>query len=161
MTYRVADRAGTTRLAARLAPELRDGDAVLLRGTLGSGKTALVQDLATALGHEGPVTSPTFTLANFYESPTVTVLHIDAYRLESVGEFRDLGLVDYAERSVTVVEWGDLVAEEYPGHLLVELALVPDADDARVFTLSSAAPRWAALLDGLADLDGSTLQVTP
>ncbi|NHC13384.1 tRNA (adenosine(37)-N6)-threonylcarbamoyltransferase complex ATPase subunit type 1 TsaE [Motilibacter sp. E257] len=160
MTYAVAGRAGTTELAARLAPELRAGDVLLLRGTLGSGKTAFVQDLSAALGYEGPVTSPTFTLANFYECPGLTVLHVDAYRLDSVAEFRDLGLVDYAERSVTVVEWGDLVAEDYPGHLLVEVALVPDSEEARVFTLSGGSPRWAALLDGLAALPGSELRVT-
>ena len=56
----------TERLAARLAAELAPGDVVLVQGELGSGKTTFVRGAARALGVEGPVTSPTYTIGHRY-----------------------------------------------------------------------------------------------
>src|SRR6185312_11139156 len=102
-------REETARVAAALAPLLRPGDAMLLKGPLASGKTAFVQELVAALGSKAAVTSPTFTIAQFYPLPSGTFLHIDAYRLSSVAEFRDLALEDFVAESITAVEWGDIV----------------------------------------------------
>ena len=85
-------RERTRAIAAALAPLLQPGDAMLLKGPLASGKTAFVQELVAALGSTAEVTSPTFTIAQFYQIPSGTFLHIDAYRLSSVAEFRDLAL---------------------------------------------------------------------
>src|SRR5678816_993977 len=92
-------REETAVVAGVLAPLLRAGDAILLKGALASGKTAFVQELVAALGSQAEVTSPTFTLAQFYPLPAGTFLHIDAYRLSSIAEFRDLGLEDYVPES--------------------------------------------------------------
>jgi tRNA threonylcarbamoyladenosine biosynthesis protein TsaE len=81
-------REETRAVAAALAPRLRPGDAMMLKGPLASGKTAFVQELVAALGSKAEVTSPTFTIAQFYQTPASTFLHIDAYRLSSVAEFR-------------------------------------------------------------------------
>ena len=77
-------REETARVAAALAPLLRAGDSILLKGALASGKTAFVQELVRALGSKADVTSPTFTIAQFYPMLAGTFLHIDAYRLSSV-----------------------------------------------------------------------------
>ncbi|RUL93765.1 MULTISPECIES: tRNA (adenosine(37)-N6)-threonylcarbamoyltransferase complex ATPase subunit type 1 TsaE [Micromonospora] len=138
----------THALAAALAPCLSAGDAVLLRGDLGAGKTAFVQALADSLGCTDEVTSPTFTLANFYRGTETTVLHVDTYRLSSVAEYRDLGLADYADECVTLVEWGDLVSGEFPCHLRVEIASQPGSE-VRTFTLSSECQRWQPVLQEL------------
>ena len=106
-------REETAFVAEAIAPFLRAGDAMLLKGALASGKTAFVQELVAALGATADVTSPTFTLAHFYPMPVGTFLHIDAYRLSSVAEFRDLALEDYVPESITAVEWGDIVEEDF------------------------------------------------
>ena len=83
---------GTGTVAALLAPQLRPGDVVLLKGGLATGKTTFVKALAAAAGSTAVVTSPTFTIAHFYPLEQGKILHIDTYRLAGIHEFRDLGL---------------------------------------------------------------------
>lgn len=146
LRYAAATLEDTRALADLLAPLLGRGDVLLLDGPLGSGKTAFVQALASALRYRGPVTSPTFTIANFYASDSLTLLHIDAYRLDSIAEFRDLGLTDYAGDCCTVIEWGEKVTEEFTTYLEVQVTFGDDSEEAREFVLSGAGPRWAPVL---------------
>ena len=136
-------------MAAALAPFLQAGDAMMLKGALAGGKTAFVQELVAVLGSKSDVTSPTFTLAHFYPMPTGTFLHIDAYRLSSVAEFRDLGLEDYVPESITAVEWGDIVEEDFSNALSIAFEFVPGEDNSRKLTLSATADRWQPVLENL------------
>jgi tRNA threonylcarbamoyladenosine biosynthesis protein TsaE len=136
-------------MAAALAPYLRAGDAILLKGPLASGKTAFVQELVAALGSKAEVTSPTFTLAQFYPIADETFLHIDAYRLSSVAEFRDLGLEDFVPESITAIEWGDIIEEDFTNALTIVFEFVPNQDNWRKLTFSAAAERWQPVLVGL------------
>jgi tRNA threonylcarbamoyladenosine biosynthesis protein TsaE len=142
-------REETAVLAARLAPFLRAGDAMTLKGALAGGKTAFVQELVAALGSNAEVTSPTFTLAQFYSTSAGTFLHIDAYRLSSVAEFRDLGLEDYFAECITAVEWGDVVEQEFPNALSIDFEFVEKQDNWRRLTFSSSAERWQPVLVSL------------
>ncbi len=144
-----ASPARTAAVATALAGHLRAGDAVLLHGELAAGKTTFVKAVAAALGSPDPVTSPTFMLAQFYAGGRVPVLHLDTYRLTGVGEYRDLGLEEHLPESVTLVEWGGMVAGEFPGHLDVTLEPDPAAPDTRVVTMRGHGPRWAEVLDRL------------
>ena len=139
-------REETARMAAALAPYLRAGDAILLKGPLASGKTAFVQELVAALGSKAEVTSPTFTLAQFYPIADGTFLHIDAYRLSSVAEFRDLGLEDFVPESITAIEWGDIIEEDFTNALTIVFEFVPNQDNWRKLTFSAAAERWQPVL---------------
>ncbi len=90
-----------------LAAHLRDGDVVVLTGTLGAGKTTLTRGLGEGLGVLTPVQSPTFIVAREHErahSDAPRLVHIDAYRLGSSAELDDLD-IDWAD-SISVVEWG-------------------------------------------------------
>jgi tRNA threonylcarbamoyladenosine biosynthesis protein TsaE len=136
-------------VAAALALYLRAGDAILLKGPLASGKTAFVQELVAALGSKAEVTSPTFTLAQFYPIADGTFLHIDAYRLSSVAEFRDLGLEDFVPESITAIEWGDIIEEDFTNALTIVFEFVPNQDNWRKLTFSAAAERWQPVLVGL------------
>ena len=99
------DLEGVADLGARLARALRPGDLVLLVGPLGSGKTALVREIARALGVTDPVRSPSFTIANVYAG-RVTVNHLDLYRLDVIGAEDALALEEYVRPEViTLVEW--------------------------------------------------------
>jgi tRNA threonylcarbamoyladenosine biosynthesis protein TsaE len=142
-------REETARVAAALAPFLRAGDAILLKGALAGGKTAFVQELVAALGSKAEVTSPTFTLAQFYPLPAGTFLHIDAYRLSSIAEFRDLALEDFVPESITAVEWGDIVEQDFPNALSIAFEFVPNQDNWRKLTFSAAAERWQPVLVNL------------
>jgi tRNA threonylcarbamoyladenosine biosynthesis protein TsaE len=142
--------ADTADLAGRVASELRPGDVVLLTGGLAAGKTTFVTAVAAALGYDGPVTSPTFTLANFYPAPALTVLHVDTYRLGSAGDFIDLGLADFMDDAATLIEWGDLVSGEFECVLRLELeANDPEHPDHRAIRVSSGCDRWAPVIEGL------------
>ena len=142
-------REEVARVAAVLAPFLRTGDAMMLKGPLASGKTAFVQELVAALGSDANVTSPTFTLAHFYQIPNGTFLHIDAYRLSSVAEFRDLALEDFVAESITAVEWGDIVEQEFPNALSINFEFVENEDNSRRLTFSATAERWQPVLVAL------------
>lgn len=142
-------REETRVMAAALAPLLKPGDAMMLKGPLASGKTAFVQELVAALGSKAEVTSPTFTIAQFYPLPSATFLHIDAYRLSSVAEFRDLGLEDFAAESITAVEWGDIVEQDFPNALSIDFEFVANEDNSRRLTFSAIAEKWQSRLESL------------
>jgi tRNA threonylcarbamoyladenosine biosynthesis protein TsaE len=95
----------TESLGAKLAVALRPGDAVLLEGDLGTGKTTFVRGACRALGVTGPVTSPTFTIGHRYPS-SPPVAHVDLFRLDHLdGEDPEL-LADYLRPdTIAFVEW--------------------------------------------------------
>lgn len=103
------DDAATGALAKRLAVALpRDtgGLTLLLRGELGAGKSTFARALIRALGHKGPVPSPTYTLVEPYEVSAGNVYHIDLYRIASEEELRYLGWTELDE-GFRIVEWPD------------------------------------------------------
>jgi tRNA threonylcarbamoyladenosine biosynthesis protein TsaE len=140
---------GTARVAAALAPHLHAGDAVLLTGELAAGKTTFVSALVAALGSDAAVSSPTFSLAQFYATPGPRVLHVDTYRLADLAEFRDLGLDEYLEEVIALVEWADLVAGEFVDPLRMHLAAADPGDPARRTITVSGGARWAPVVDAL------------
>ena len=101
------------RIGAAIAGRLRAGDLVLLVGDLGAGKTTLTQGLGEGLGVRGPFTSPTFVIARVHPSEVdgPPLVHVDAYRLGGLDELDDLDLDASLEEAVTVVEWGEGIAE--------------------------------------------------
>lgn len=112
----------TRSLGERLGMQLRKGDIVLLSGELGAGKTCLTQGIGRGLSCDGQVNSPSFVLMNEYAGRE-TLYHVDLYRIEDVEELDELGLWDYAEKGVLVIEWPERGAELLPGDgLVVELA---------------------------------------
>ena len=74
------------------------------------GKTTFVSALVAALGSGSAVSSPTFSLAQFYATPGPRVLHVDTYRLTDLTEFRDLGLDEYLDEVIALVDGATLVA---------------------------------------------------
>jgi len=100
-------------LGAGLAPSLRAGDVIVLTGELGAGKTTFTQGLGSGLQVRGEVTSPTFVIARVHPSLVggPALVHADAYRLGGVAELDDLDLDTSLDEAVTVVEWGEGIAE--------------------------------------------------
>ena len=110
-----------------MAASLRPGDIVVLAGGLGAGKTLFTKGLATGLGVEEPVTSPSFVLVRQYRSGFIPVTHADVYRLGSVNEFDDLDVLELAKEGVLVIEWGEAVETALPrDHLRIEFDIQED-----------------------------------
>jgi tRNA threonylcarbamoyladenosine biosynthesis protein TsaE len=145
----VAEDADTTRrLGERLATVLRPGDLVLLAGELGAGKTTFTQGLGAGLAVRGAVTSPTFVISRVHPSTAggPPLVHVDAYRIGGIAELDDLDLDASLEESVTVVEWGEGVAEglaETRLDVTISRAHADDESDVRHLTFRPVGARWA------------------
>ena len=128
----LADAARTEALGARLASELRPGDALLLFGELGAGKTTLARGLVGAwTGEGGDTPSPTYTLVQTYDGPQGELWHFDLYRLESPDDVAELGLDEALETGVAVIEWPERLGGQAPPDRL-ELRLAMDGEGRRV-----------------------------
>jgi tRNA threonylcarbamoyladenosine biosynthesis protein TsaE len=131
VTIALADTAAAERLGMAIAAQLRAGDVVALTGGLGAGKTTLARAIIAALGHEGEVPSPTFTIIETYEPPSVRlpVVHADFYRLTDPAEADELGLDEYRQGAALIAEWPEQAGgfAHEPGCLSVRLDFAGDA----------------------------------
>lgn len=103
----------TEAVGARLVEGLRPGDVVTVSGELGTGKTTLVRGACHALGVEGPVTSPTYTIGHRYHG-RVDVSHLDLYRFAGVSAAEWGDLEPYFDGAVCFVEWPEAGAGALP-----------------------------------------------
>ena len=129
--------------ALKLASQLQVGDAILLNGPLGAGKTFLAQSLIKALGVAEPVTSPTFVMVKSYRGP-FPIHHIDAYRLLDLADpkeaFEEFDID--SEEALTIVEWGehfDLTGEGL--HITIDIG----EGESRTLHVEGSDSRWAGV----------------
>jgi tRNA threonylcarbamoyladenosine biosynthesis protein TsaE len=136
-------------LGRSVAGQLAPGDLIVLTGALGAGKTTFTQGLGAGLGVRGAVTSPTFVIARVHPSEIggPPLVHVDAYRIGGIAELDDLDLDASFDEAVTVVEWGEGLAEGLADSRL-EVRIVrgedDDSDERRV-EITPVGPRWHAL----------------
>ena len=149
--FNVPDADSMRQLGASLAQQLRPGDLLVLSGELGAGKTTFTQGIGAGLAVRGDVTSPTFVIAR--EHPSLDggtpLVHVDAYRLGGIDELDDLDLDTSLDEAVTVVEWGEGIAEGLAESRL-EIRIIralahqdehADLDPRRVL-MTPIGPRW-------------------
>lgn len=143
----LADETATAELGARIARGLKPGDAVLLKGELGAGKTTLARAILRAVGIEGHVPSPTFTLVQAYQARDLALFHFDLYRIEDPRELPELGMDDALEDGVALVEWPE---RGFPARLAgdaLTVTLTQAGTDAREAHIAGP-PRWQGLIAG-------------
>jgi tRNA threonylcarbamoyladenosine biosynthesis protein TsaE len=130
-------------LGARIGKALNAGDLLLISGPLGAGKTALTQGIGLALGIEN-VTSPTFVISRIHPGK-IPLVHVDAYRLQgdSTAIFDDLDLESYLPTSITVVEWGEGLADRLADQYLEIKIEFGEGDDQRLVSIIGHGQRFA------------------
>jgi tRNA threonylcarbamoyladenosine biosynthesis protein TsaE len=133
--------AETEAVGARIAADIEPGDVVVISGELGVGKTTLIRGACRALGVEGPITSPTFTIGQRYRG-RLPVSHLDLYRLDGLEDEDPALLDDYLDSdTVAFVEWPAAVEPLLAGRRVRELRLTHLGGDRRRIELGSASPR--------------------
>lgn len=146
--------AATERLAAIIAAEARPGDAILLSGDLGAGKTHFARAFINALADSvEEVPSPTFTLVQSYPATAagkpVEIAHFDLYRLKSPDETIELGIEEAFAEGIALVEWPDRLGAMTPKrHLALRLEIAPDGVTRRAFLQGTE--DWRDRLAGIA-----------
>jgi tRNA threonylcarbamoyladenosine biosynthesis protein TsaE len=147
--YDACDEAATAALGASLAELLPPGTVVALCGTLGAGKTRLVQAIAVASGADRrEVVSPTFVLMQHYQGRR-RIDHLDAYRIRNEEEFLDLGPDEYFEGDgLVLVEWADRVAGCLPRER-VEIDIEVTGPQSRRMKITSIGARYDATIQRL------------
>jgi tRNA threonylcarbamoyladenosine biosynthesis protein TsaE len=131
------------KLGARFGVQLKAGDLLLLSGPLGAGKTALTQGIGQALGIEN-ITSPTFVISRIHPGK-IPLVHVDAYRLQEVSTaiFDDLDLESYLPTSITVVEWGEGLANRLADEFLEIQIEFGVNDEQRLISVIGQGQRFA------------------
>ena len=147
--FQAADEAATDRLGAVLADILPAGSVVALCGTLGAGKTRLVQAIAAAAGVERrSVVSPTFVLVQQYQG-RYPIYHLDAYRLRDEDEFEQLGPEEFFESDgLTLIEWADRVQGCLPREYL-EIEIEVTGTETRRFAFRAYGRRYEQVVEQL------------
>ncbi len=146
-TFNCSTSEATQKLGAELGKHLRAGDVLILDGPLGAGKTTFTQGIAEGLEVRGPITSPTFVIYRIH--PTIasgpSLIHLDAYRLNSLSEVDDLDIDSNLYNAVLVAEWGSGKLENIADEYLV-IKFIRHDDDTRSVTLIPNGNRWDDLL---------------
>ncbi|QYO63365.1 tRNA (adenosine(37)-N6)-threonylcarbamoyltransferase complex ATPase subunit type 1 TsaE [Leptolyngbya sp. 7M] len=129
----------TYELGKCIGSGLRAGDAVLLSGELGAGKTLLTKGMLDALGFDvDEVTSPSFTLVNLYHAETYDVYHIDLWRIEDGGDAAfSIGLQEIVEQEnvIVMIEWAERLGEfDFPGRVL-KIVIEGEGEDPRKISI--------------------------
>jgi tRNA threonylcarbamoyladenosine biosynthesis protein TsaE len=131
----------TEEIGARLAERLAPGDVIVVSGDLGAGKTTLVRGACRALGVEGPVTSPTFTIGQRYAG-RVPISHLDLYRLEGLEAEEPALLDDYLDAgSIAFVEWPAVAEPELAGRDVLAVRIAHLGGDRRGVEIGPASDR--------------------
>ena len=136
MVYETNSPEETFALARKLGEQAGPGTVYTLTGDLGVGKTVFAQGLASGLGIEEAINSPTFTIVQVYDEGRLPFYHFDVYRIGDIEEMDEIGYEDYFYGDgVCLVEWAELIEELLPKtrtELLIEKDLQKGFDYRRI-----------------------------
>lgn len=118
----------TLRIGEKLAQSCSAGSIVLLDGELGTGKTVFTKGFGKGLGINEPISSPTFTILQIYETGCLPLYHFDVYRIGDIEEMEEIGYEDYFYgKGVCLIEWAVLIKEILPEQV-IEVTIEKDLE---------------------------------
>jgi len=134
------DEASTSQFAAQLAETISPGMVLYLRGELGAGKTTLVRALLNALGYQGRVKSPTYTLLEQYNVGGFSFCHFDLYRFQDAMEWETTGFNDeFNGENICLVEWPEQAAGLLPpADMEIFFEILPEGRKIKIYAKSNA-----------------------
>ena len=137
-------------IAQSFAARLSGGEVLNLHGDVGAGKTTFTRALAAHLGVTDPVQSPTFTIANHYETPNgLHLAHYDFYRLDDPGIMKqELEETLTDPKAVIVIEWGEIIEDILPGDHL-DMYLVPTSESERALRFEADGQKAKTILEAI------------
>ena len=149
-TFHLSSEEKTRAFAIEFGALLKKGDVILLKGSIGAGKSffarALIQSLQTSPEN---VPSPTFTLVQTYKTKLGEIWHADLYRLKSAEEIEELGLFDAFDDAIFLVEWPEIMESLMPSRCLeIEFSATHIVGE-RVINISSKNKGWLKRLRDL------------
>ena len=126
----------TELFAKEFAKELKAHDFIAFFGELGSGKTAFVRGLVSALNPDETVTSPTYNIVNKYSLGEKNVYHFDMYRISGEDDLYSVGFFDYLDDGIVISEWSENIVDSLPEHYTrVEIRKDKDDENKRIISL--------------------------
>ena len=141
MEYTTHSPEETEALGAEYARSLRLGDVVAFSGDLGAGKTAFTRGVLRGLGYKGRVTSPTFAIANEYDTPAGRVAHFDLYRILDSEALIEIGFDEYLGGDrIVLIEWSENAADILPDSYKTVHISYGNADNDRAVTIGEVSP---------------------
>jgi len=148
VSFVINDEAAMLSLGAKLAALTEGRGVIYLHGNLGMGKTTLARGIIRALGHQGAVKSPTFTLIEPYEIGNVRVFHFDLYRLLDAEELEFLGVRDcFVDNALCLVEWPERGAGALPApDLVITIAALATGRNLQLQPVSPRGADWCRVL---------------
>jgi tRNA threonylcarbamoyladenosine biosynthesis protein TsaE len=145
--FHTISSAQTAKLAEMFAQNVKNKTVILLRGSLGSGKTTFAQGFAKGLGIEEIVNSPTFNIVKVYNYEKNNLYHIDAYRLEN--NQKDIGLSEYINSpGIVIIEWPEFVSSIIPKNN-ISIEMINEGDDKRTIIVEAIGELETAIVMGV------------
>lgn len=150
MDLNITDIVALNTFGKQLGEALQGGECLTLSGDVGAGKTTLVKAIADGMGVEETVSSPSYTLSQVYTAPSgLRLAHYDFYRLDDPGILKnELMETVHDQRTVTAVEWSQIVASVLPTDCL-EIHIHPLSLNERKLTLVGNGTKSKAVLERL------------
>lgn len=141
----------TKKIARKFIKFLEQGDIVLLKGDLGSGKTTFSRFLINQLQSKNKlsmseVTSPTFNIVNYYEvkKNNLQVAHYDFYRIKKFKELENIGFLDQIQNFVSIIEWPNLIMKAIDQYLVISFFLNSKTDERKIKFKGTG--KWSQIL---------------
>lgn len=97
----------TFNIGKSLAKELKGNEVIAFHGGMGSGKTVFTRGIAGFFYLENQVCSPTFSILNLYENDSISIYHLDIYRLKTLDELESIGFFDFLNKGIIIIEWSE------------------------------------------------------
>ncbi|MBE6823961.1 MAG: tRNA (adenosine(37)-N6)-threonylcarbamoyltransferase complex ATPase subunit type 1 TsaE [Ruminococcaceae bacterium] len=124
----------TENLGKRIASVLKGDEVIAMFGDLGAGKTAFTRGVASGLGFENGVSSPTFAIVNEYNAK-FNIYHFDMYRITSEDDLYSVGFYDYLGNGVLIIEWSENIEYALEDNIIRIFIKKSDVEEQRIFTI--------------------------